>query len=132
LICDDFRTYKIPEILKFYFENNILLCRLSFYIFHKFQFCDIATFASLKATYRNQIDRLKQGNINTIDRKHFTFLYSPAKEIAFTLKNIKAGFSASGLFPFNPDRCSEVCPPPPAELAIPRADEVKKGLVGKT
>jgi hypothetical protein len=41
-------------------------------------------------------------------------------------KNIKAGSAASGLFPFNPDRVLRSMPPP-AELAIPRADEVKVG-----
>ena len=56
-----------------------------------------------------------------------TSLYSPAREIAFTPKNIKAGFAATGLFPFNPDRVLRSMPAPPAEPAIPRADEVKVG-----
>ncbi|KAH8772348.1 hypothetical protein BGZ57DRAFT_942460 [Hyaloscypha finlandica] len=42
-------------------------------------------------------------------------------------KNIKAGFAASGLFPLNPDRVLRSMPAPPAELAIPSADEVKVG-----
>lgn len=36
LICDDFETHKTFEVLKFYFENNIILCRLFFHISHKF------------------------------------------------------------------------------------------------
>jgi hypothetical protein len=43
------------------------------------------------------------------------------------LKNIKAGFTISGLFPFNPDRVLRSIPAPPAKLAIPRADKVKVG-----
>ncbi|KUJ17482.1 uncharacterized protein LY89DRAFT_584597, partial [Mollisia scopiformis] len=39
-------------------------------------------------------------------------------------KNIKAGFAASGLFPFNPDRVLRSMPAP-AEPAIPSTDEVK-------
>jgi hypothetical protein len=42
-------------------------------------------------------------------------------------KNIKAGFAASGLFPFNPDRVLRSMPAPSAEPAIPRADEVRVG-----
>jgi hypothetical protein len=42
-------------------------------------------------------------------------------------KNIKAGFAASRLFPFNPDRVLRSMPAPLAELAILRADEVKVG-----
>ncbi|MCJ1422391.1 hypothetical protein MMC29_000271 [Sticta canariensis] len=49
-------------------------------------------------------------------------------ERAFTPKNIKAGFAASSLFPFNPDRILRSMPaPPPAEPAVPRVDEVKVG-----
>jgi hypothetical protein len=84
-------------------------------------------FAPLKAAYRDQVDRLEQGGINTIGKEHFTSLYSPARERAFTPKNIKAGFAASGLFPFNPDRVLRSMPGPPAEPAIPRADEVEVG-----
>jgi hypothetical protein len=62
-----------------------------------------------------------------IGKEHFTTLYSPARTKAFTPKNIKAGFAISGLFLFNPDRVLRSMPAPPAELAIPRADEVKVG-----
>jgi hypothetical protein len=65
-----------------------------------------------------------------ISKEHFTSLYSPVRERAFTPKNIKAGFAISGLFPLNPDRVIRSIPAPPAELAIPRAlvaDEVKVG-----
>jgi hypothetical protein len=51
---------------------------------------------------------------------------SPARVIAFTPKNIKACFAVSGLFPFNLERVLRSMPNP-AELAIPRADEVKVG-----
>ena len=45
---------------------------------------------------------------------------------AFTLKNIKAGFAISGLFPFNPDRVlrSILMPLAKPAPAIPRADEM--------
>jgi hypothetical protein len=42
-------------------------------------------------------------------------------------KNIKAGFAASGLIPFNPDKVLRSMPAPLAEPAIPSADEVKVG-----
>jgi hypothetical protein len=54
-------------------------------------------------------------------------LYSPARERAFTPKNIKAGFAASGLFPFNLDRVLRSMHAPLAEPAIPSADEVEVG-----
>jgi hypothetical protein len=58
LIYNNFGTHEILEALKFYFENNILLCRLPSYTSHKLQFCDVGVFASLKAAYRDKAERL--------------------------------------------------------------------------
>ncbi|TGO17915.1 hypothetical protein BPAE_0404g00060 [Botrytis paeoniae] len=127
LIYNGFETYKTLEILEFCFENNILLYCFPSYISHKLQPYDIAVFASLKAAYRNQIDRLERGGVDIIGKEHFTSFYSLTREKAFMLKNIKAGFVANNLFPFNPDRVLRSMPAPPAELAMPRADEMKVG-----
>jgi hypothetical protein len=89
--------------------------------------CDVAVFAPLKARYHEQVDRLERGGVNIIDKEHFTSPYSPAKEKAFTPKNIKAGFVASGLFPFNPDRVLRDMPKPPAKPTMQKADEVRVG-----
>ncbi|TVY18694.1 hypothetical protein LARI1_G006120 [Lachnellula arida] len=121
LICDGFGTHESLEILEFCFENNILLCRLPSYTSHKLQPCDVAPQPT------DQVDRLEQGGVNAIGKEHFTALYGPARERAFTPRNIKAGFAASGLFPFNPDRVLRSMPAPPAEPAIPSADEVEVG-----
>ena len=127
LICDGFGTHETLETLEFCFENNILLYRLPSHTSHKLQPCDVAPFAPLKTAYRDQVDRLEQGGVNTIGKEHFTSLYSPARKTAFTPKNIKAGFAASGLFLFNPDRVLRSMPALPADPAIPSADEVKVG-----
>ena len=125
LICDGFEMHEILEILKFCFENNIILCRLSSHTSHKLQPCDVAVFASLKAAYRDQVDRLERGGVNTIGKQHFTSLFSPARERTFTSKNIKADFAASDLFPFNPDRVLRDISKPLADLTMSKADEVK-------
>ncbi|KAI1525550.1 DDE-1 multi-domain protein [Pyrenophora tritici-repentis] len=127
LICDGFGTHETLEVLEFCFANNIILCRLPSHTSHKLQPCDVAVFAPLKAAYREQAERLERGGVNTIGKEHFTSLYSPAREKAFTPKNIIAGFAASGLFPFNPDRVLRSMPKPLADLSIPKADEVNVG-----
>lgn len=53
--------------------------------------------------------------MNTIGKEHFTSLYSPARERAFTKKNILAGWSKAGLFPFNPDKVLRDISSPPVE-----------------
>ena len=60
-----------------------------------------------------------------ISKKYFTTLYSPIRERAFISKNIKAGFTISGLFLFNPDRVLRNIPVPLAKLAIPSTNKVK-------
>jgi hypothetical protein len=122
LICDGFGTHETLEVLEFCFANNIILCRLPSHTSHKLQPCDVAVFAPLKAAYREQAERLERGGVNTIGKEHFTFLYSPAREKVFTPKNIIAGFAASGLFPFNPERVLRSMPKP--NLTIPKADDV--------
>jgi hypothetical protein len=84
-------------------------------------------FALLKVAYREQVDRLKQGGVNTIGKQHFTSLFSPVREKAFTLKNIKAGFATSSLFLFNLDRVLRHMPKPPADLNVLKANKVKVG-----
>jgi hypothetical protein len=81
----------------------------------------------LKGFYRDKADRLFRGGVNTIGKEHFTSLYSPAREKAFTKRNITAAWAATGLFPFNPDRVLRATPKPPAQSTVLRADEIKVG-----
>ena len=50
------------------------------------------------------MERLYRGGSNTVDKQHFTLLYSRARDAAFTSRNIRSGWSKAGLFPFNPER----------------------------
>ncbi len=113
------------EVLEYCFEHKITLCQLPSHTSHKLQPCDVSVFAPLKSAYRDQVEILERGGVNTVGKQHFTSLYSPARQRAFTPKNIKAGFVASGLFPFNPNRVLRRIPRPvPAlELTIPTSNK---------
>jgi hypothetical protein len=50
------------------------------------------------------VERMELGGVNTVGKQHFTYLYSPAREKAFTKRNILGAWRGSGLFPFNPER----------------------------
>jgi hypothetical protein len=58
----------------------------------------------LKTAYRERPDRLSREGANTIDKKHFTSLYAPARELAFKKRNILARWAESSLYPFNSER----------------------------
>jgi DDE superfamily endonuclease len=127
LVCDGFGTHETLEVLEFCFENNIILCRLPSHTSHKLQPCDISVFGPLKAAYRDQVERLERGCVGTIGKKHFTYLYSPARTQAFTSRNIRAGWAKAGLFPFNSDKVLCDIPKPLSELNAPRINEVRVG-----
>jgi hypothetical protein len=127
LICDGFGTHETLEVQEFCFENKIILCRLPSHTSHKLQPCDVGVFAPLKGFYRDEADRLFRGGANTVGKEHFTSLYSPAREKAFTKRNILAGWAACGLFPYNPERVLRKIPKPITQLTVPRADEGEVG-----
>jgi hypothetical protein len=122
LICDSFGTHETLKILEYCFENNIILCRLPSYTPYKLQPCDVRVFAPLKTAYRDEVERLYRGGLDTVGKEHFTSLYKPARERALTKRNITAGWAASGLFPFNPERVLRDTPKPLPELTV--LDEV--------
>lgn len=70
LICDGFGTHETLEILEYCFANNIRLCRLPSHTSHKLQPCDVAVFSPLKAAYRDAVERLERGGVDTIGKQH--------------------------------------------------------------
>lgn len=125
LICDSFGTHETLEILEVCLGTNIILCRLLSYTSHKLQPCDNSVFAALKATYRDEVERLEQGGVNAIGKEHFTLLYSRARGKEFTQRNIRSRFSACSLFPFNPDRVLQSMLKPPPELTLIDTNEAE-------
>jgi hypothetical protein len=83
LRCDGFGTHETLEILKFCFENSIILRRLPSYTSHKLQPCDVAGFGPLKTAYRNELYR---SGVTIVNKEHFTSLYSPARAKAAVLQ----------------------------------------------
>jgi len=124
------RTHELLEVMEC-FENNIILCRspsLTSLSSHKLQPCDAGVFGSQKTAYREQVERLYRGGSNTVGKQHFTSLYSRGREQALTSRNIKSGWSKTGLYPFSPDRVLRDIQTPLAELYVPKVDEVKMVL----
>jgi hypothetical protein len=123
LICDGFATHETLEVLEFCFENNIVLCRLPSHTSHKLQPCDVSVFGPLKSAYRDQVERLERGGVGTIGKEHFTSLYSSARKCALTSRNIRAGWSKAGLFPFNATKVIQDIPQPPEDVMSQRMSE---------
>lgn len=104
LISDGFGTYEPAELLRFAYENDIRLLRLGSHTSHKTQPCDVGPFGPLKAAYRYEAEQLLRGGSNMIGKQHFTLLYERARNVAFTPRNIRSGWTKAGVFPLNPER----------------------------
>jgi hypothetical protein len=58
----------------------------------------------MKTAYGSQIEKLMRLRINHITKLEFLPAFGQAFKAAFTKQNIKAGFMAIGLVPYNPER----------------------------
>jgi hypothetical protein len=79
----------------------------------------------LKTVYRDEVERLDCGSIDTIGKERFTSLCKPARNRAFTKRNIQTGWAAIGLFPYIRERVSRDTPKPPAPLPVLGAGETE-------
>jgi hypothetical protein len=110
LISDGFGTHESANYLRFAFENDIRLLRLSSHTSHKTQPCHVGPFGPLKAAYRYEAEQLFSGGSNMIRKQRFTLLYEWARHEAFTPKNIMSDWTKAGLFPSTQKESSAISP----------------------
>ena len=124
LISDGFGSHEKPELLRFAFENNIILLRLGSHTSHKTQPCDVGPFGPLKTAYRYEAEQLFRGGSGMIGKQHFTLMYERARQKAFTPRNIRSGWTKAGLFPFNPERVLSDIPKPQVEENVQHTADI--------
>ena len=71
---------------------------------HILQPLDVSCFGPLKTAYGHRIEGIIRLGVNHISKEEFLSTYLPAHAASFTTKNIQAGFAATGLVPYDPDR----------------------------
>ena len=71
---------------------------------HILQPLDVGCFGPLKQAYGRQIERYMRTHINHISKVEFLIAFRGAFTASITEKNIQAGFAATGLVPYEPDR----------------------------
>ena len=71
---------------------------------HLLQPLDVGCFSVLKQSYGRLVEQLMGRGINHIDKHEFLPLYRQARPTALHRNNILAGFAATGLVPYSPDR----------------------------
>jgi hypothetical protein len=73
------------------------------YLSHVFQPLDLAYFKPLKSRYRSQITALAQyEDAAPVKKIRFIHYYKKARDEGLTASNIRGGWRASGIWPWNP------------------------------
>jgi hypothetical protein len=71
---------------------------------HLLQPLGVSCFSVLKRAYGRIVEQIVGCGVNHIDKREFLPLYRQARQEALHQGNIQAGFAATGLVPYSPDR----------------------------
>ena len=91
---------------------------------HILQPLDVSCFSSLKAQYGRQIENLIRCRIHHVTKLEFLPAFRNVYRSALSEQNIRSGFRATGLIPFDPDvvlsdlhAMTKTPTPPPPEIS---------------
>ena len=106
LILDGHGSHITPAFDKFCKEHSILTEYMPSHSSHPHQPLDVSCFSVIKQAYGNLVKAEIGLGVHYIDKPLFLELIQDARKKAFTSKNIKSGFRATGLIPLDPVRYS--------------------------
>ncbi|EDN03594.1 conserved hypothetical protein [Histoplasma mississippiense (nom. inval.)] len=98
------RSHASAGFDQFCSENQIIALYMPPHSSHLLQPLDVGCFSSLKTAYGQQVENQMRLGINHIDKEEFLALYPAAQIQALTESNIKSGFRAAGLVPYDPEQ----------------------------
>ncbi|MDP1994524.1 MAG: transposase [Ignavibacteria bacterium] len=104
LILDGHSSHATPEFDYYCQSQRIIVLCMPPHSSHMLQPLDVACFSVLKRSYGRLVERKMSSGVNYIDKNEFLPMFKQARAEALHEDNIKSGFSATGLVPYNPDR----------------------------
>jgi hypothetical protein len=104
LILDVHGSHGTPEFDQYCTQNRIISLCMPANTSHLLQPLDVGCFSPLKTAYRNEVGELARQGVFHIDKEEFLDIYPRVRTLIFSEKNIKSGFRATGLVPYNPER----------------------------
>jgi hypothetical protein len=99
---------------------------------HFLQPLDVRCFSPLKASYGKQIERMMRMQITHITKEDFSDAFVEAFHASITANNIRAGFRAAGLVPFDPESVVFRLDPKPITPSPPSSRPGGTSWVAKT
>jgi hypothetical protein len=104
LILDGHGSHLTPEFDQTCTENHIIPVCMPPHSSHLLQPLDVSCFAVLKRHYGQLVEQRMRLGFNHIDKHDFLTAFPAARTMAYKAENIRNGFAATGLVPFDPDR----------------------------
>jgi hypothetical protein len=102
LILDGHGSHDTAEFEHFCKSHQIIPLYMPAHSSHLLQPLDVSCFAPLKQIYGQQIQNHIELGINHIDKRTFLSAYQYTRIRALSSVNIRSGFTATGLVPYNP------------------------------
>lgn len=104
LILDGHGSHISTEFGQYCTDNLIIPLCMPAHSSHLLQPLDVGCFSPLKHSYGRGVEAQMRLGINHIDKPEFLSIYQIARKEAMSSRNIKSGFTATGLVPYNPER----------------------------
>jgi hypothetical protein len=104
LILDGHGSHVTPEFDQYCLNQRIIVLCMPAHSSHLLQPLDVGCFAALKRSYGRRVEMKMGLGVNHIDKQEFLLLYQQARAEALHESNIRSGFAATGLVPYEPDR----------------------------
>ena len=104
LLVDGHKSHINLDVIDLCRQNDVILFCLPPHTTHALQPLDVSVFKSLKDRYAKAVQSLSFTKKNFIvTKRDFSKVLKVPFEQAFSIPNIKAGFTKCGIFPLNPD-----------------------------
>jgi hypothetical protein len=104
LILDGHGSHLTPQFDQICTENHIIPVCMPPHSSHLLQPLDVSCFAVLKRQYGQLVEQRMRLGFNHIDKHDFLTAFPTARMMAYKAENIRNGFAATGLVPFDPNR----------------------------
>ena len=104
LVLDSYNSYVSPKFDRFCLDHQIVVLYIPAHLLHLLQPLDIGCFSVLKQSYGRLVKQLMGRGINHINKCEFLPLYRQVRQAALHRNNILAGFAATSLVPYSPNR----------------------------
>jgi hypothetical protein len=102
LILDGHESHVSAQFQHYCTERKIITLCMPPHSSHILQPLDVSCFAPLKLSYGKQIETFVRNQLNHITKLEFLSAFKEAFKATFTEQNIKSGFRATGLVPYEP------------------------------